>query len=88
MEGTIMTTYVTLYKAAEIINHLFKEEGIERSIKPQRLYNYNSKGKLGVETDGNKIELAEIKKLYDLIKAGKTSSKQTAADLAAQIMGM
>ena len=90
-KGTIMTeqsTMVTGYQAAQVLNILLQEEGLEQTVRPQMIYNYVRKGliesvdgKVDLQGTGEKSFPTWAKKYIEKKKNG--TQKVTAQDLRA-----
>jgi hypothetical protein len=91
---------VTPYRAAAIVNALFQEEGIDREVKPQMLYQYAKKGSIptvqgAINTRTGEpsrlIRMADLAEWYvkfrdgQLARGGGVSLKDQAAGLKALI---
>lgn len=90
-------TAVTGFKAAQIINLMFKQEGIKRELKPQMVYGYISKGVIptveGPLRNGKPqklIELTALAAFYKDLKSNRvaTASKSSTEDLLGELKSL
>lgn len=94
---TTPSTAVTGFKAAQIINLMFKQEGTKRELKPQMVYGYISKGVIptveGPLRNGKPqklIELTALAAFYKDLKSNRvaTASKSSTEDLLGELKSL
>lgn len=75
MSATQIATAVSPYKAAQIVNTLLAEAGVEKILPPQMFYTYTKKGYIPA-TDG-KISLEDLQVWFEKYLAKQVVSQPT-----------
>lgn len=75
MTATTTITTVSPYKAAQIVNALLAEAGVEKTLPPQMFYTYTKKGYIP-STDG-KVSLEDLQVWFEKYLAKQVVSQPT-----------
>lgn len=73
---------MTPYKAAKLVNLALKENGIDKEIPPQMMYNYTSKGFIKKNADGTVNEESFAKWLQKYLEKQGVKVVTPAEDFA------